>query len=224
MKVSAALMSLALLDVGTPVGVPVYEEPYHQLRLTNAHARVMDISIPAGKSTLYHTHAADLVGVSIHDSPTRTVVVGGATTDAQPDPDGLIWYETFGANPVTHEVSNVGTRPTRYIAAEVLAGAAEPAKTAPADTANHRLELEKEKIFGFRVRLGGGEALTPHVHSGPVLLIGVSGGMVRLAGEGGGERTWQHAPGDFLWVEHGGPGAITNIGGAPFEAVELEWR
>ena len=223
MRALAAFALCALAQTSTPNSVPVYEESYHVLRLTNAHARVMDISIPAGKSTLYHTHAADLVGVSIQDSPTRTIV-GGTITNAPADPAGLIWYEPFGSHPVTHEVSNLGTRPTRYIGAEVLAGAAQPSTVAPLNTAGHRLELENDRILGFRVKLGAGEELGSHVHSGPVLLIAVSGGTVRLAGEGGGERTWQSAPGDFLWFEHGGPGTIADTGGEAFEAVELEWR
>ena len=96
----------------------------------------------------------------------------------------------------------------------MLAGAAEPSKVAPLNTSGHRLELENDRIVGFRVRLTAGEALPPHVHSGPVLLISVTGGTVRLVGESGGQRTWQTAPGDFLWFEHDGPGAIANSSGA----------
>ena len=48
--------------------VPVYEEPHHRLVFQNQYARVMDVLIPPGEATLFHTHANPLAAAVIQDA------------------------------------------------------------------------------------------------------------------------------------------------------------
>jgi len=61
----AAVAALACLACGISVAadservVPANEEPRHVVKLENEWVRIVDVEIPEGEQTLYHTHSLD---------------------------------------------------------------------------------------------------------------------------------------------------------------------
>jgi hypothetical protein len=60
--------------------VPVYEEPLHRPVFQNRFVRVLDVVIPAGVATGYHTHAVRIVGTVIQDARSWTQIQGAAVS------------------------------------------------------------------------------------------------------------------------------------------------
>jgi hypothetical protein len=56
--------------------VPVHEEPRHRLVFDSPVARVLDIQIPPGDTTLFHTHSNPILYVNMSSSQTRSQTLG----------------------------------------------------------------------------------------------------------------------------------------------------
>ena len=57
--------------------VPVHEEPRHHLVYDNDILQVLDVQIPEGDTTLYHTHDSPIFTVGIFASSTDDQELGG---------------------------------------------------------------------------------------------------------------------------------------------------
>ncbi len=70
--------------------VPVHEEPRHRLVFDSPVARVLDIQIPPGDTTLFHTHSNPILYVNMSSSQTRSQTLGqewsGGEAAARPAP------------------------------------------------------------------------------------------------------------------------------------------
>lgn len=99
--------------------VPVIQEPRHRTVLESGSTRILDVQIPPGDTTLFHTHDAPLLTVSISFSPTRTQAFGGEWIGPSPNANrtvGRIGSSTNDAEHlVTHRVNNVGDTLFRLI-------------------------------------------------------------------------------------------------------------
>ncbi len=61
--------------------VPIEKEPRHPLIFENQYVRVFDVLIPAGKTTLFHIHKNDSIGVRLTDARIKDKTQGGATEE-----------------------------------------------------------------------------------------------------------------------------------------------
>jgi quercetin dioxygenase-like cupin family protein len=52
--------------------VPVEQEGHHHVLFENQYARVLDVAIPAGETTLFHTHAHDNISIRISGGQIQT--------------------------------------------------------------------------------------------------------------------------------------------------------
>ena len=74
--VAAAATSAAMTGAQDEKVVPVHQEPRHRLVLDNAATRVLDIQIPPGDTTLFHTHGNPILYVNMSSSQTRGQTLG----------------------------------------------------------------------------------------------------------------------------------------------------
>jgi hypothetical protein len=104
-----------------PQSVPVHQEPRHRLVFDSVRFRVLDVQIPPGDTTLFHTHETPVIYVTLSVSATDAQVVGGAWsgTTARPmrraDPGAVRIDSSYALRAVTHRVTNVGDRLYRLI-------------------------------------------------------------------------------------------------------------
>src|SRR6187200_1973009 len=98
-------------------GVPVEREPRHHVVFENAAVRVIDARLPAGDTTLYHTHTADNVPVVIRGGSMTIQPLGGARQSASPRTGDA----SFARGGYTHQIVNVGREALQFLDVEVHA-------------------------------------------------------------------------------------------------------
>ena len=98
--------------------VPIEKEPMHRLKFANEFVRLFDVLVPVGKSTLYHIHSHDGIGVRVSDAQ---IVDESMSGEKQPL-DMKYGVVTFAArpSPQTHRVVNNGMTDFRNIFIEIL--------------------------------------------------------------------------------------------------------
>jgi quercetin dioxygenase-like cupin family protein len=72
--VSQPEMAAVPSDSAEPV--PVNREPHHRVVFENQYVRVVDVNIPPGQTTLFHTHQRDNISVRISGGLTQTQTEG----------------------------------------------------------------------------------------------------------------------------------------------------
>jgi quercetin dioxygenase-like cupin family protein len=202
--------SVLLLVATIQVGVPVAEEPRHKVVFTNRYVRVIDALLPVGDTTLFHTHDLDNVPVVITGGTIRTQVVAGSTSETTLE-IGRAWFARGG---YTHQIANIGDTPLRFIDAEILSRWNEPSPDSSPGVPQETTVVENENVRVARLRLDASEALAPHSHSRPMLLVEVSG-------SGG---TASRPPGSFSWIDPGRRHETAETGGRLYDAVVIEWK
>ena len=205
---------LVLLGLTPQQSVPVHEEPRHHLVLENEAAYVLDVQIPAGDTTLYHTHADPIFYVSIATSRTRSQSIDrqwmGPGTGPVRSPGWAMSNIRYVDRPVTHRINNVGDGLFRLIAVvnrshgadahSAAAGAQAPVLPAGLET-----EVDNHFFRSFRIELQPGESHGPHRHADPVVVVDV-------------------ASGDWRFHDAGAEHTLTQSGDGPLELVEIEIR
>jgi beta-alanine degradation protein BauB len=100
--------------------VPVEQEPLHHLLLQNQYVRVLDVTIPPGKSTLFHAHEHDNLSIRVSDGLVQTQTQGKDWQPASTIERGSVMFSNGSKLHYTHRVKNVGTVPYHVIDVELL--------------------------------------------------------------------------------------------------------
>ncbi len=214
---SSCLLPTGCLIIGLVLqqAVPVQEEPRHQLVLDDEVAFILDVQIPPGDTTLYHTHADPIFYVSIGTSRTRSQVMGrdwvGPGEGLVSSPGRVFSNIRYADRPVTHRVNNVGDGLFRLIAVinRSHGPSADSAVRSPRPIAmlpsGFEVEIDNHWFRSFRGTLEPGASSTLHRHALPVVTVQVADG------------TWLfHIAG----TEH----RLENPGDTSLELVEIEIR
>lgn len=213
--------------------VPVHEEPRHRLVFESPGTRILDVNIPPGDTTLFHTHSDPILYVNMSASQTRSQTVGGewsggdaaqgASTKPQPAgpqpaafrPGRLTSTTSYAKQPLTHRVQNVGQTLFRLIG--VTNSSAGDESTAASEGFDAAPEMGNRWFRGYRWMLD--PAPIKHRHANPVAIVLISGGVMAQ----GAKAATLNAPGAFAWFEGGDPHSVRAIDGAA-EVVEVEVR
>ena len=164
--------------------VPVHQEPFHRPVADTAMYRVLDVRIPPGKKTLFHTHAEPTLYVTLHRSMVRAQRLDdewgeAGTTDWAP---GDVRYDGAAIeSPFTHRVENLGDEDFRLI---LIASIRQTPGTFPELMASMPGQpgLDNEFFAQSRIDLEAGE---PYRFSGgdyPLILVLAAGAQVELIG------------------------------------------
>lgn len=203
--------------------VDVRDEPRHRLRFENAYARVYDVLVPPGDTTLYHRHTEDTFYVATGRAELRDQTWGDEDSRLIALPMGLSLCRPHRSEPLIHRVGNVGDSDMRMIGAEAKKSpphVAEKALEAPA----HALLWEAERLRAYDLNLDPQQSTgaIEYPFSGLTVFLGSS--CVEVGDQGGSRRVLGCSPGDLVW--HDGPISlsITNVGVGPCRAVVCEWR
>jgi quercetin dioxygenase-like cupin family protein len=215
----------ALLAQGAPnptYMVPAAREPHHDVKLDNQYVRLLDVTVPAWDSTLFHIHENPYVYVSIGAATLKAQVAGSNDFTDLNLVDGEVRYSAA----VTHRVGNVVGTPFRNITIQIQGrdgtAATSPAAAAPVNGSSQ--VVDNEIIHVDRLVLAPGQSTGRHVHSRYSILVAVHEGVVRTEVDAQAATQATMRPGDFQ--PHGGPfaHAITNVGTSRFEAIEVLWK
>jgi mannose-6-phosphate isomerase-like protein (cupin superfamily) len=218
--VTTYLLAAAILSAAqTPV--PIEKEPMHRLKFENEFVRVFDVLIPAGKSSLIHTHVYDGVGVRVSNAEMIDEITGG-----EKKPFVAKWGEsTFGSGTsFSHRVINTGTTDFRNIYIELLEPK-EPGKSGvlPVLSDGHVIVIDNLRVRVNRLVLKPGESSLLHTHTRNGLGIIVYDARVEISQKGS-SRQIDAKAGDFVWQTAGTTHLIKNIGKTVFEAIDIELK
>jgi len=226
--------------------VPVYHEPHHRQVFQYGPVRILDMQIPPGDISWFHTHESPVLYVTLGTSQTRTQNLGedwgaggrgrgaagrgtpspqrGATppasTPTRPAGPRATSTTSYAQQPVTHRLQNVGDGVFRAI---VVINETPGDEATPEAAAGFLAtpELTNRWFRAYRVALEPGQKTESHVHRAPVAVIQATAGK----GLGTGAVKWEfNEPGQWAFFDAGDRHEIRNVGEGRIELIEVEVR
>jgi quercetin dioxygenase-like cupin family protein len=232
LAVSSLFLSAILLSARTaaPSEVEITSEPSHHLALENEYVRVFKVEVAPHATTLVHRHRHDYVFVTLGAAQVENDVVGKPPVTLKLQ-DG----ETrFSPGDFAHSAKNLADTPFRNVTIELLQDEAARKSPPPKwdeERALHVLEggtqdvmFVKDGVRVSEVELQPGAMLPTHHHSGPHLLVALTGLEVRSDVEGQGPMPGHFKSGDIKWLPGGYTHTLTNVGKQTAKFVTLEFH
>ena len=204
--------------------VPANQEPRHRVKLENEYVRIIDVEVPAGDATLYHTHSLDYPCVMVTDALLGNDVPGKPAADLKIT-RGLIGYYRASQGAYTHRFVNAGDGTFRAIGIELLKPAPSSSQVVtplPAST-GYTTVLDNERVRGYLVTLEPGQSVGPVTLAGPGIRVVLTGGTVQQK-DASGVVTLDVTPAQFAWRGSTSAHSLTNVGSSKVEIVEFELK
>ena len=229
-------------DRESPV-VPVHEEPHHRQVFQYGTTRILDLQVPPGDISWFHSHEWPVLYMTLGTSAVRTqnlgsdwsgggggarpanaAPAGGAPPPAQPPPARRTPRATsttsYIEKPVTHRIENRGDG--LFSAMVVVNETAGDDMTSVAD-AGFALEPELTNNWfrSYRITLEPGKATDAHEHKTPVVIFQAIAGKAMADGPMDFEF---NRPGQWAFYDAGVAHSVKNLGDAAIELLEIEVR
>jgi len=226
-------------DIQSPV-VPVHEEPHHREVFQHGTTRILDLRVPPGDISWFHSHEWPVLYMTLGTSRVRTqnlgsdwsgggaraanAQAGGAPPAAQPPPARRTPRATsttsYIERPVTHRIENVGDG--LFSAMVVVNETAGDDTTSAADAGfDSEPELTNPWFRSYRITLRAGETTDAHEHTTPVVIFQAIAGRAMAKGSMDFEL---NRPGQWAFYDASVGHTIENLGDAAIELLEIEVR
>jgi quercetin dioxygenase-like cupin family protein len=227
-------------DIDSPV-VPVHEEPHHRQVFQYGTTRILDLQVPPGDISWFHTHEWPVLYMTLGTSAVRTQNLGsdwsgggarpatgqaGATPPpAQPPPAArrtprATSTTSYVERPVTHRIENRGDG--LFSAMVVVNETAGDDTKSVADAGfDSEPELTNAWFRSYRVTLAPGQKSGAHEHTTPVVIFQAIAGKAEADGPMDFEF---NRPGQWAFYDAGVAHTIENLGDAAIELLEIEVR
>jgi mannose-6-phosphate isomerase-like protein (cupin superfamily) len=218
----AVSITACLVSTVAQSAIPIDKEPMHRLKFENEFVRLFDVLVPAGKTTLVHTHVYAGVGVRVSDAS----MIDELTSGEKRPFSATSGQSTFGSGPTfSHKVVNVGTTDFRNIYVELLADT-DPEKDVPLPilSVDHVILIDNPQVRVNRLVLKPGESSKLHTHTRNGLGIIVYDAKIEITSPGTSPRLLDVKAGGFQWQAAGTTHVIKNIGSTVFEAIDVELK
>jgi hypothetical protein len=208
---------------GAPV--PVEKASFHQPVFRNDFVMLLNVYIPPGRSSNYHTHSLDQVSVLVEAADQTGQAYGGEPTPARRGTKGTVNFSADAKTPITHKGSNIGTTPFHNIVIALLKPQASGFTAGSrADAPAYTQILDNERVRGWRLVLEPGQSAPAITQKAPGMRVVVDGGEIVESVPGELDRTRAMKGGDFFWQDAGVTRAIRNSSTSRVEIVEIELK
>lgn len=228
-------------DRQSPV-VPVHEEPHHRQVFQYGTTRVLDLQVPPGDLSWFHSHEWPVLYMTLGTSAVRTQNLGAewsgggarnanAPAGAAPPPrptqppaerrmPRATSTTSYVEKPVTHRIENVGEG--LFSAMVVVNETAGDGTTSVTDAGfAGEPELTNNWFRSYRVTLEPGKTTAAHTHATPVVIFQAIAGKAMANGPMDFEL---NRPGQWAFYDSGVEHNIENLGDASIELLEIEVR
>jgi hypothetical protein len=210
-------------DDGPPV--PIEKAPYHLPAFTNEYITLLNVTVPPGKNTGYHTHSNDSVSVNVGAAHMANQNFGdkeqGPVRLSRRGEASYTGYNKLG--PRTHKASNMGSTPFHNIS--FIFRYPQPGRFTPgARSEGYTQILDNERVRGWRLVLDPGQSAPAITQSAPGLRIVLDGGEIAEAVPGARDRGMLLKHADVFWQDAGVTRAVRNIGTTRVEFLEFELK
>ena len=216
--------------------VPVHEEPRHHLVYDSPGTRILDVQIPPGDTTLFHTHSDPILYVTMSTSRTRSQNLGAdwsapgapgapgapsAPVSPTLPPGRMMSTTSYADRALTHRVNNIGTSLFRLIG--VTNSSTGDDSAGPSDGFDVEPEITNRWFRGYRRVLTTALDSAEHRHANPVAIVLVAGAAsVRSPALSSGSQPLQR-PGAFVFLDAGAVHFL-RADAQDTEVVEVEVR
>ncbi len=226
-------------DRQSPI-VPVHEEPHHRQVFQHGTTRILDLQVPPGDISWFHSHEWPVLYMTLGTSQVRTqnlgaewsgggarnanAPAGAAPRPAQPPPERRMPRATsttsYLERPVTHRIENRGEG--LFSAMVVVNETTGDDTTSVADAGfESEPELTNNWFRSYRIMLEPGETTGAHEHRTPVVIFQAIGGKAMADGPMDFEF---NRPGQWAFYGAGVEPSVRNLGDASIELLEIEVR
>ncbi len=216
-------------EIESPV-VPVHHEPHHRQVFQYGPVRILDMQIPPGDLSWFHTHEWPVLYMTLGRAPIRNQVPGGEWTGGErrgndaPTPEPAAPRATsftgYFDRPSTHRIENVGDGLFRAMVV-VNESAGDDATSVEQAGFDSEPELTNAWFRSYRVELAPGAATPPHTHGSPVVILQATQGTGMAEGAMNFEF---NEPGQWAFYDSGAEHVIRNVGASAIELLEIEVR
>ncbi len=225
--------------------VPVHHEPHHRQVFQYGPMRILDLQLPPGDRSWFHTHEWPVLYVTLSQGQMRTQNLGdewgggragrggtarqggaaggrasGAPVPSAPPAPRPTSTTSYAERPITHRLENTGTAMIRAI---VVVNETPGDETVSEDAAGFTTmpELTNGWFRAYRIALGPGETTAAHRHRAPVAIIQATPGR----GIGAGAMTFElNEPGQWAFFDADDGHEVRNTGEGRVEFIEVEVR
>jgi quercetin dioxygenase-like cupin family protein len=227
--------------------MPVHQEPHHRQVFQHGPMRILDLQLPPGDVSWFHTHEWPVYYLTTSDSPTISQNLGeewgagrrgggagrggGAVPPpaaAPPAPPGgfrgrprLMSDISYAERPNTHRIRNDGPGLFRaMVVVNETPGGDEAVTEQQAGFTDKPISANRW-FRAYRVVLEPGAKTQPHQHKAPVVVL------QDTAGKGlgvGGMKFEFNEPGQWAYFDAGDYHELSNIGTSKIELIEVEVR
>lgn len=199
--------------------VPVEQEPHHHVEWKNEFVEVFHVILPAGESTLFHTHSRDRVAVDL----TSTMLALQKWNKPEEQPERSIPGDISAAAnadaPYTHRLRNAGPATYEVVDVEFLQRAEHPSEKAAASVV-----AENPSARVYKWNLAAGAATTAHSHELPYALLSVTNLRLKTTAPDGTTTIEDVKAGDVRWINSKAVHTLTNAGSIDGQIVEIEMK
>lgn len=220
---AAALAAAAPASFAQTV-VPVEQAPYHVPVFGNDYVTLLDVFIPPGRTSGFHRHALDAVGVQIADGGRTTQALGGEAEPIPPRQPGAVTFTFYSREPGVHAVATTGSQPFHNIFIELLAPRPWGFSPGTRDGTAYEQVLDNERVRVWRLALEPGDRAPAIEQRAPGLRVVVAGGELVERVPGRPDRGLAPRAGQFFWQDGGTTRSVENVGGTHVELVEIELK
>jgi hypothetical protein len=193
--------------------VEVYDEPLHRVQWSNDYALVYTVNIPLGALTLWHRHCQDTVYCAIGNVAVAETLPGQSPITRH-SVCGAAVSRAHRAEPLVHQIRNVGDEVVRFVAAEARARPPEVVAT-PLAAQGHRLDWQGERFRVYQLELDEAHSEVEYGFHG--LLVALQPLRVALGDKAQVETL---ADGDWRWFS---PPSRCRYA-TPARGIVIEWR
>jgi hypothetical protein len=233
--VSLAVLACAMaqpLAAQTPAqteerGVPILQAPFHLPVFKNEFITMLNVYVPPGRNTGYHTHTTDSVSVNVEEAQTTNQNLGDAAPGpVRPSRRGEPSFTAYSKQPPrTHKASNVGTTPFHNVS--FLFAYPNPGRFAPgtrAESTGYKQIMDNERVRGWRLTLNPGQSAAAITQAAPGVRIVLDAGEIAEMVPGQPDRGMYLKLGEFYWQDAGVTRAVRNTGATRVEYLEFELK
>ena len=223
--------------------VPVHDEPHHRQLFQHGPMRILELQLPGGDTSWFHSHRWPVLYVTLSQGQMRTQNLGeawsggarggargnragsppaaaGRASGAPPASPRPTSTTSYAERPIVHRIQNVGTGLVRAMVVVNETQGDDGASEEAAGFAGTP-ELSNRWFRAYRITLPPGEKTASHGHRAPVAIIQATGG----SGVGAGAMTFEfNEPGQWAFFDAGDAHEVRNTGDGPVEFIEVEVR
>ena len=219
-----ATVTLAL-GASAQTVLPVEQTPYHVPAFGNDYVTVLNVFVPPQRTSGYHRHSLDSLGVLIGDTDRTGQVLGAEEQKTPRREPGSVNFSFYSREPAVHTITIKGDAPFHNIVVELAKPTPYGFKPGSRDGATGYTQvLDNERVRAWRLVLAPGAEAAAIAQAAPGIRVVVAGGEIveRVAGRP--DRGIAPHAGEFFWQEASITRVVRNVGTTRIELVEAELK